>query len=52
MDKDKLLFRKLQLESAIRNLMKIHKVMGILYEDRLNKLLDEYNSIVKKLGKD
>lgn len=51
MDNEKLIFRKLQLESAIRNLMKIHKVMGILYEERLNKLLDEYNTIIKKLGK-
>lgn len=46
-----LIFEKTKIESQMRNLMKVQKIMGILNEERLDKLLTRYQEILKKLEK-
>ena len=46
-----LIFEKTKIESQMRNLMKVQKIMGILNEERLDKLLTRYQEILKKIDK-
>lgn len=50
-EKQDLIFEKMKIESQMRNLMKVQKIMGILNEERLDKLLTRYQEILKKLEK-
>lgn len=50
-EKKDLIFEKMKIESQMRNLMRIHKVMGILNEEKLDRLLTQYQEILKKLEK-
>lgn len=50
-EKKDLIFEKIKIESQMRNLMRVHKVMGILNEEKLDRLLSQYQEILKKLEK-
>lgn len=50
-EKQDLIFEKLKIESQMRNLMRVQKIMGILNEERLDKLLSQYQKILKQLEK-